>query len=301
MSTAALINDVSSPTTASRAAGERALPAAAVTRYARTAPSSSLSAAPAARTSSASASPRCSQPRASSSRSPATSARSSAPKLAAVPLSECAARYSVSAVWTSNLPASPARAPSIVSIRRASPPTNSARTSAKGSRAVIGTARVLAARAPPARRASTARQQRPSRRASGRFIATRGQQDDRHRRRGRVAFEPPTDLVTVHLRHHHIHEDDLGRGGTGEVNSGGAGGRGRDLPARGELERAPHEHEEVRIIVDDQRPKGLGHGLSLLGTVANIGSGAGQRQAHGSHDLHSRRRRGVRQTARRQS
>src|SRR5439155_1490061 len=154
MSTAALISDVSSPTTASRAAGERALPTAAVTRYARAATSSSLSAAPAAR------------------------------------LGE------------------PARVE----------------------------------------------------------VAPRGQQDDRDLGGDGVALEPAADLVPVHLRHHHVHDNHLRSGvhGAGELDPRPPRTGGRHVPARCELECAPHEHEEVGVIINDQRPKGFRYGPVLV-------------------------------------
>src|SRR5438132_10648972 len=92
MSTAALIKEVNSPTTARRAADDRELPEATVARYSRAVASSSLRAATAARHSSGTEVRRSNHPRARSSRSPVTCARPSAPKLAAVPVSECAAR-----------------------------------------------------------------------------------------------------------------------------------------------------------------------------------------------------------------
>src|SRR2546425_8899387 len=66
MSTAALINDVNSPTTARRAADDRELPEVAVARYSRAVASSSLRAAAAARHSSGSAVRRSNHPRARS-------------------------------------------------------------------------------------------------------------------------------------------------------------------------------------------------------------------------------------------
>src|SRR2546426_8625399 len=46
---------------------------------------------------------------------------------------------------------------------------------------------------------------------------------------------------------------------SGQLDAGGARPRRHHLPAGSELERPPHEPEQVGVIIDDQRAEGLGH------------------------------------------
>src|SRR2546425_50271 len=106
-------------------------------------------------------------------------------------------------------------------------------------------------------------------------IAAGGEQHDRHPGRRRVRLQPPAHFVPVYLRHHDVHEDHIQRRRTaGQLDAGGARPRRHHLPAGSELERPPHEPEQVGVIIDDQRAEGLGHRSWLRAGMWPILAGA---------------------------
>src|SRR5438093_1117071 len=105
-------------------------------------------------------------------------------------------------------------------------------------------------------------------------IAAGGEQHDRHRSRRRVRLQPPAHFVPVHLRHHDVDQDHVQRRAAGELDAGGARAGRHYPPPGGELERPPHEPEEVGVIIDDQRAEGVGHRSWLRAGMSPILAGA---------------------------
>src|SRR6266568_3116505 len=274
MSTAALIRDDSSPTTARRAADVRAVPDCRVARYSRAARSSSPTAAAAALHSSGNDTPRSSQPRArSSSRSLRVPGR---PHRSSPPCRSASARRDTAPArrrCESRPPAGAGPPAASRCARRARSRTRPARRPADRCSSgaelpdLAGQLLRLERLEHHARRPGL-RQPRLVEVAPGR------EQDDRHRARRRVRLQPAAHFVPVHLGHHDVHQDHVRRGAAGELDAGGSGAGRHHVPACGELERSLHEPEQVRVVIDDQRAEGVGHRSWLRAGMSPILAGA---------------------------
>ena len=83
------------------------------------------------------------------------------------------------------------------------------------------------------------------------FFDLRRQEDHGDVRRFRILFQPPADLITVHARHHHIEQDEIG-----SLRACGYGKRlltvGRDLGAILIFQDTRYNRDIGRSVVDDQ-------------------------------------------------
>ena len=95
---------------------------------------------------------------------------------------------------------------------------------------------------------------------AARGVVERRDEHDRNEPRGRILLDRPTRLEPVDVRHHHVHQDEIGRLGANEPQRFGAVGSRPHGVAVGRQQRFD-QPGIARDVIDDQHGA---HGCSLF-------------------------------------